>query len=76
MANLPTHLTDKQIADLPWLNGVDDLPPKLDVTGHSGNDITKFRDALYESKIPTKEVVKDGVTYVEVATDVPAPIRR
>lgn len=71
MANLPTHLTNKQIADLPWLNGVDDLPPKLDVTGHSGNDITKFRDALYESKIPTKEVVKDGVTYVEVATDVP-----
>ena len=71
MANLPTSLTDMQIADLPWINGANAAPPRLDVTGHNDTDIKKFRDALAASRIPTKEVVTDGVTYVEAATDVP-----
>lgn len=71
MASLPTRLTDKQIAELPWLNGTNDTPPKIDVTGHSGNDIARFRDALHAAKIPAKEVVRAGITYVEAATDVP-----
>jgi hypothetical protein len=65
MANLPTHLTEKQIADLPWLNSTKPaIAARLDVTGHPAEDIFKFQAALNESGIVTKLHSTNSTTYV------------
>jgi hypothetical protein len=65
MANLPTHLTEKQIADFPWLNSNEPaIAARLDVTGHPAEDIFKFQAALNESGIVTKLHSTNSTTYV------------
>jgi hypothetical protein len=72
MATLPHHLTEKIIADLPWLNDAKGaIAPRLDVTGHPAQDIAKLRDALYAENIATKQISAGNTTYVVAAVDVP-----
>jgi hypothetical protein len=75
MATLPTYLTEKKIADLPWLNDAEGaISPRLDVTGHPAQDIAKFRDALNAQNIATKLISAGDTTYVAAAVDVPGVI--
>lgn len=70
MASLPTRITEKQTADLPWLNSNEpEIAARLDVTGHSAEDISKFQSALNESGIVTKLHSTNSTTYVVVESE-------